>query len=132
MKILDGVNILYVEDEEDYSEVVGKELRRHGCIVTDCRDGNQLFKALKGFIPDIIILDVNLPGENGLNLSKKLKEVEAYSKIPIVFLTAATTKSSSTKYSALVDVEDKNVANVIKTYGSNVHLFNAIKKLLNR
>lgn len=132
MEPFNGINVLFAEDDKDYSEPVGKELRRLGCSVTICDKGDQVFRFLKGIIPEIIILDVNLPVKNGDTICKELKADKRYSEIPIIFLTAASEGSSSETFSLRLNDETIADAIVLKSYGSNVNLVTSMKKLLDR
>jgi len=81
-------NILVVEDEEDILELVKYNLSREGFQVEGAMTGEDaLHKAIKN-APDLIVLDLMLPGVNGLEVCKRLKHDERTKDIPIVMLTA--------------------------------------------
>ncbi|MBU8901883.1 MAG: response regulator transcription factor [Victivallales bacterium] len=81
--------ILVVEDEEDIQELIRynleKEAYRNLKIVDS---GEKAITALKLFSPDIILLDLMLPGMDGLEFCRHLKSSQEHSKIPIIMLTA--------------------------------------------
>jgi two-component system, OmpR family, alkaline phosphatase synthesis response regulator PhoP len=80
--------ILVVEDEEDILELVKYNLTREGFQVIGAMTGEDaIHKATKN-VPDLIVLDLMLPGVNGLEVCKRLKRDERTKDIPIVMLTA--------------------------------------------
>lgn len=77
--------ILVVEDEPSVGEVVSLYLRRAGYSVTVIRDGSRALQALNESLPTLVILDVMLPGADGWEITRRLRE---RSDIPIIMLTA--------------------------------------------
>ena len=78
-------NILVVEDDRETRALIAKYLRGNACNVTTATDGREMTRALAEHRVDLVILDVMLPGEDGLSLCRKLR---AESQIPIIMLTA--------------------------------------------
>jgi len=78
-------HILVVDDDKEIRDLLGKFLEKHGCRVTTARDGRGMRAALEDWNIDLIVLDLMLPGEDGLTLCRELR---ARSAIPIVMLTA--------------------------------------------
>lgn len=81
------MKILVIEDEQSVSSFIRKGLEEHGHEVTQAFDGTTGYRTtfLKPF--DLIILDIILPGMNGLEVCKKLRE-EGDTSVPILMLTA--------------------------------------------
>ena len=77
--------ILVIEDEPSVGEVVSLYLRRAGYIVTLVRDGKTALAALDRQIPMLVILDLMLPGADGWEITRWLRE---RSDVPIIMLTA--------------------------------------------
>ncbi len=77
--------ILVVDDDQALSEMLGIVLRTEGYEAVFCADGAQAFQMFKESKPDLILLDLMLPGEDGISVCKKIK---AESGVPIVMLTA--------------------------------------------
>lgn len=77
--------ILVVDDDIEIRELLAHFLRGHGFRVSVAADGLELFKALNLEEPDLIVLDLMLPGEDGLSLCRRLS---ADHSIPIIMLTA--------------------------------------------
>ena len=78
-------SIAVVDDEEAAREMVGDYLRLHGFAVVLCDGGRALRAHLAEHTPDLIILDLNMPEEDGLSIVRDLK---AHGAIPIIMLTA--------------------------------------------
>jgi len=78
-------NILVVEDDRETRTLIAKYLRNNSCNVTIASDGREMFRAMTDHRIDLIILDVMLPGEDGLSLCRT---VRAQSHTPIIMLTA--------------------------------------------
>src|SRR5690606_35498427 len=73
------------DDEAPAREMVADYLRLHGFEVTMCDGGNSLRRAVASQTPDLIVLDLNMPEEDGLSIVRSLKQ---QSNIPIIMLTA--------------------------------------------
>ncbi|RUX94320.1 response regulator, partial [Mesorhizobium sp. M7D.F.Ca.US.004.01.2.1] len=77
--------ILIVEDDIEIARMLGETLTDNGMIVEIAESGVQMNAALRNQKFDLIVLDVMLPGENGLNICRRLR---AGTNIPILMLTA--------------------------------------------
>jgi DNA-binding response OmpR family regulator len=81
--------ILIVEDEEDIQELIRYNLEKEGFKNLKVVDnGEKAIEALKSFSPDIILLDLMLPGMDGLAVCRHLKNVQETATTPIIMLTA--------------------------------------------
>jgi len=80
--------ILIVDDEEDIVELIKYNLGNEGYAVLTAYTGEDAIKIAKRFKPDLIVLDLMLPGIDGLDVTKALKNDEKTCNIPIVMLTA--------------------------------------------
>lgn len=78
-------HIFVVDDEAPAREMVGDYLRMHGFGVTLCEGGTALRQAIAQQAPDLIVLDLNMPEEDGLSIIRDLKQ---RSNVPIIMLTA--------------------------------------------
>ena len=81
-------SVLVVEDEEDIRELVSYNLLKEGYQVAGVASGEDALTAVESKTPDLILLDIMLPGLDGLRVCRKLKENPKYESIPIVKLTA--------------------------------------------
>ena len=80
--------ILVVEDEEDILELVRYNLVKEGYHVTGALTGEDALKKARAQVFDLIMLDLMLPGIDGLDVAKKLKNDKKTEHVPIVMLTA--------------------------------------------
>ena len=79
--------ILVVDDEPSVIKMVSMYYERYGARVKGVPDSEKMFKVLDKERPDLIILDLMLPGMDGFKICKKLKEKDRYSPIPIIILS---------------------------------------------
>ncbi len=80
--------VLIVEDEEDIAELVAYNLQRGEYHTVSVHSGEEGLDYALEFRPDLVLLDLMLPGLGGLEVCRRLKEHEAASRIPVVILTA--------------------------------------------
>ena len=85
-----GTKVLVVDDEPTVREVVVGYLRRDGHEVSEAADGNVALEMLEAETPDLVVLDMMLPGVNGLDI---LRRVRSTSNIPVIMLTARAEES---------------------------------------
>ena len=80
--------ILLVDDEIDILEFLSYNLKKEGFIVDTCNNGKSALKKVSSFNPDLVILDVMMPEMDGIEVCEKIREIERYDDILILFLTA--------------------------------------------
>jgi two-component system OmpR family response regulator len=80
-----GPNIMVVDDDREIRTLVAELLEEHGFRARAVADGAAMWSALEAATADLIVLDVNLPGEDGLTLCKRLRNE---SRVPVIMLTA--------------------------------------------
>jgi len=80
--------ILVVEDEADIAEVLQYNLELEGFEVDCASRGDDALDAIRRSAPDLILLDLMLPGVNGVELTRILKRDEATAQIPLIMVTA--------------------------------------------
>jgi len=81
-------SVLVVDDEKDILELVEYNLRREGYGVLCVTTGEDALRATRSQLPDVVILDLMLPGVDGLEVCRRLKSDAATQHVPIVMLTA--------------------------------------------
>jgi PAS domain S-box-containing protein len=92
-----GMKVLIVEDMSDNAELIHKILKRLGLKIALAADGEEALEKVPAFQPDIILLDVGLPGINGFEVCQRLKQDPANKDIPIIFLTGFSDSSDTSK-----------------------------------
>jgi DNA-binding response OmpR family regulator len=80
--------ILLVDDEDQLRRVMRDLLEREGYAVAEARDGVQALDEVDRHAPDVIVLDLNLPGLDGYTVLSQLRSREHTREIPVIVLTA--------------------------------------------
>ncbi|MCD6338673.1 MAG: response regulator transcription factor [Verrucomicrobia bacterium] len=80
--------ILVVDDEADIRELVSYNLSRNGFQVECAASGEEAVEALRGAIPDLILLDLMLPDLDGLDICRRLRGDARTAHVPVIMLTA--------------------------------------------
>ena len=83
-----SAKILIVEDEPDILELLAYNLRQAGFEVSTSSDGEEALRMAQADPPDLLVLDLMLPGMDGLELCRLLKQQEALRRVPVLMLTA--------------------------------------------
>lgn len=102
--------ILYVEDEPDIQVVARLALETLGGFTVEiCSSGNEAVEKIAAFNPQLVLLDVMMPGMDGPTTLGKLREIAQFAATPVVFMTAKVQPSEVTGYKSLgaVDVIPK-------------------------
>lgn len=81
-------NIFIIEDDQDVLELIKLTLEQEGFCVTGMISGEDALNVIKSFLPDLIVLDLMLPGINGLEVCKILKNDPKTAGVPIIMLTS--------------------------------------------
>jgi CheY-like chemotaxis protein len=87
--------VLIVEDELDMRIFISTLLETSGYQPLMTRDGNEGLKRAKDIFPDLIILDVMMPGEGGVQMYRQLKTDDSLCNIPVIMLSAVAQKTFS-------------------------------------
>jgi CheY-like chemotaxis protein len=94
--------IMYVDDDPDLQDIVRLSLEtRGGFTVTCCDSGNQALEEIAAFKPDLVILDMVLPGMNGLQLLERMRKLRGTPSIPVIFLTSKISPHHMEEYKEL-------------------------------
>jgi len=82
--------ILHVEDDPSLQNLVRAALEHlGGHEVRSAADGQQALDAVRGFAPQLLLLDLDLPGISGIDTLRALRRCEGLHDVPVIFLTAA-------------------------------------------
>ena len=88
-----AIHILTVDDEQDILDLVEYNLRREGFHVTTVTDGDAALRQARSGRYDLILLDLMLPGIDGMELCKMLKESPLTGGLPVIMLTARSAET---------------------------------------
>lgn len=80
--------VLLVEDEPNIIEAIRFLLTREGWDVETHSDGTDAIEVIRAAVPDLVILDVMLPGKSGLEILRDLREIPGFATLPVLMLTA--------------------------------------------
>ena len=80
-----GIKVLLVDDEESFRRTLGKRLGKRGIVVEEAGTGEEALGKLVPFCPDVILLDVKMPGMDGLTALSKIKNKDPL--VEVVMLT---------------------------------------------
>jgi DNA-binding response OmpR family regulator len=118
------IKILVADDEVYMLRLLEMTLKKGGYEVVSCRDGKEALTTAVTVLPQLIVLDVMMPGLDGLGALRQLKENPATKKIPVVVLSA--------KGHALTRVEAETAGAALfltKPFSPN-QLLGEVKKIL--
>jgi CheY-like chemotaxis protein len=80
--------ILLVEDNDFNRDMLSRRLKRRGYEIIDAVDGEQAVRLASSHIPDLILMDINLPGMDGWEATRRIRGHQATASVPIIALTA--------------------------------------------
>ncbi|WP_299428795.1 response regulator [uncultured Shimia sp.] len=83
-----GKNVLVIEDEPNIIEAISFILSRDGWSVATHSNGHDAVGVVQGAMPDLVILDVMLPGKTGYDILRELRSEDATQGLPVLMLTA--------------------------------------------
>jgi len=82
------VTILYVEDNFENRVLIRRVLESEGYQMTEASTADAAFKQIEEQIPDLILMDINMPDMDGYTLTAKIKEKPEHKNIPVIAVTA--------------------------------------------
>ncbi len=89
--------ILIADDEPDILEIIQYNLQKEGYEVVTAKNGNEAIDLAKKFNPDLIILDIMMPGKNGIEVCNILRMQPAFNDTLIIFLSAINDEGTEVK-----------------------------------
>lgn len=98
--------ILVIDDEEDVLKLAKARLEASGYKVITLDSGEAAVQTAKAEKPDLILLDIVMPGEDGYGICKKLKCDEGTCSIPVIIFTAQYPQEEYVKFRSLVSCAD--------------------------
>lgn len=118
--------IYYVEDDSSIRELVIYTLKTTGFEAIGFESGRELFAALDAEIPELILLDIMLPGEDGLRILQKIRTKESCRQVPVILLTA-----KGTEYDKVIGLDSGADDYITKPFGM-MELVSRIRAVLRR
>lgn len=89
--------IYIVEDDNDIREMESYAIKNSGFDVQSFSNGDDFFEALIRLTPDLVMLDIMLPGEDGLEILRRIRQNEGTRDIPVIMVTAKTSELDKVK-----------------------------------
>ena len=86
----DAPVILIADDDVGFQEIVATTLKRNGFLVAEAHDGKEAVEKAVNLKPDLIIMDLNMPGENGTEAILDIEQNPETKDMKIIFLTSET------------------------------------------
>ena len=118
--------ILLIEDEEDIVALIRLQAEIAGCKLVAAYDGLNGFESVQKELPDLVVLDIMLPGQSGLEVCKKMKAHPKLNRIPIIIVSAKSEEAD-----VVLGLELGADDYVSKPFSPRV-LFSRIKAVLRR
>ena len=118
--------IYLVEDDNSIRDLVEYTLNNSNLETCSFESSEPFWAAMKQEIPSLVLLDIMLPGEDGLHILKRIREKAAYSNIPVIMLTARTTE-----YDRVVGLDSGADDYISKPFGM-MELISRVKAMLRR
>ena len=82
--------IMVVDDSLTVRKVTGRLLERHGFLVVTARDGVEAMEKLQELVPDVMLVDIEMPRMDGFDLTRNVRADARLSKVPIIMITSRT------------------------------------------
>lgn len=82
------MKILIVEDNEINMKLIKTVLKAKGYDLVEAKDGEEALSAVVGSMPDLILMDIQIPKIDGLEVTRRIREMKEFAKTPIIALTA--------------------------------------------
>lgn len=118
--------IYYIEDDGNIRELVIYALKASGFQTVGFENARDFYRGIKSVLPDLILLDVMLPDEDGITVLRKLKKDDKFKRIPVIMLTA-----KSSEYDKVIGLDQGADDYVTKPFGV-MELVSRVKAVLRR
>lgn len=118
--------IYCVEDDDQIRELIVYALSSSGFLAAGFQNGSEFWKNISNKRPELILLDIMLPGESGVEILKKLKSSIAFRDIPVIMVSA-----KSTEFDKVIGLDMGADDYIIKPFGM-MELLSRVKAVLRR
>jgi DNA-binding response OmpR family regulator len=95
------MNVLVVDDDADIRRIAQLALERRGFRVELAADGTEALAAIARQLPDVVLLDVSMPGTDGPAVLRALRLIAGAERIPVIFFTATSNEAEVAQLRAL-------------------------------
>ncbi|MBM1631207.1 response regulator [Sulfitobacter mediterraneus] len=100
------INLLHVEDDADIREIAMMALGISGeFAIIQCESGDEALSEVENSTPDVILLDMMMPGMTGLQTLQHMRKMPHLAEVPAIFMTARTQQSDMDELRAIGNVE---------------------------
>ncbi|KIN79463.1 response regulator [Sulfitobacter mediterraneus] len=100
------INLLHVEDDADIREIAMMALGISGeFAIIQCESGDEALSEVENSTPDVILLDMMMPGMTGLQTLQHMRKMPHLAEVPAIFMTARTQQSDVDELRAMGNVE---------------------------
>ena len=110
--VLPLANILVVDDIPENIKLVSHLLTNRGYSVRSAADGELALASVREFPPDLILLDINMPGISGYTVAARLKQDKRLCEIPIIFLSSLDETGDKVRAFAAGGVDARRVCGI--------------------
>lgn len=90
--------VLYIEDNFHNRRIVNKVLASRGFTVVEAEDGEQGLEMVRAMRPPLVLLDITLPGMDGIEVVKNVKSDETVQHIPVIAVTASAMRGDKERF----------------------------------
>lgn len=96
-KCCDSMRVLLVEDSLELRHLFARVLKHNGDEVCEASNGQEALDRLDAFAPDVVLTDVNMPGIDGFELTRRLRAMPTMTEVPIIMMTAWATNDEESE-----------------------------------
>ncbi|EDQ06212.1 Phosphate regulon transcriptional regulatory protein PhoB [Sulfitobacter indolifex] len=116
------IKLLHVEDDADIREIALMALELSGDFdVVQCETGEAALKQVQSYTPDVILLDMMMPGMTGRQTLEKMREMDSLRDVPAIFMTARA------QHNEIEELRDLGAADVISKPFDPIALADQVK-----
>ncbi len=90
--------VLYIEDNPHNRRLVRRTLERRGYSVVEATDGPSGLQMVRDLVPPLVLLDIGLPGMDGIEIVTHMREDENLNRIPVIALTASAMRGDRERF----------------------------------
>lgn len=85
--VLSGKKVMWIEDDQFLSDLISRKLSKQGCKLMFANTGEDALKMLETEVPDVILLDILLPGINGFDVFEHIRTIDRLKPVPVIILS---------------------------------------------